>query len=277
MKTAEEHVGGPYLEYGHKLKDKAIGMPPEETPSPEFSRPEPPSQGGYTTSPVSLPRYQFEVSEQPTLGTSKALPSSKVSTASLIEKIAEAVEEMNTSSSLPPFLGGLVGTGAGWYAGGELGVSRYPGYRTLDNLFDSAKSVKLPNVPLLQDAADVIGGSLWSKKELLKMLGPVGAYRLGGAALGLGGGVLAGALYNKATEPPKYAAIDQLLTGAAHAPIWHDVAELGGLGILALPSIADLAGHPWDKTEKDVTEISGLGILAAPSVVSRVRRLGRVI
>jgi hypothetical protein len=291
MKLADERIGGPYLRYDNEKSEKAIGMPPEEPQSPAFSRSEPPSQGGFTTSQVSLPRYQFEVSEQPTMGTAKALPSAKESVASVIEKISQAVDEMDQGgyyytpppsppssggSFLPPFLGGMAGTGLGWYAGGELGESRYPGYRTLDKLFDSAAATKLPNIKLLQDAADVGGGYLAGKKEMFKMLGPIGAYRIAGAGLGLGSGVIAGALVNKALEESKQASIEQVVSGAAHAtPLWHDIAELGGLGILAVPSISDLAGHPWNKTEKDITEIGGLGLLATPSVVSRVRRLGR--
>ena len=289
MKTAEEHVGGPYLEYGHKLKDKAIGMPPEETPSPEFSRPEPPSQGGYTTSPVSLPRYQFEVSEQPTLGTSKALPSSKTSTASLIEKIAEAVDAMDQqqyysppvlpapvsdNSSAAPAVGALLGAPLGWYAGNEYGMSRLPGYHALDQAFNAltARRGTLEGMPLVQNAADVVGGTLWGKKELLKMFGPIGAYRIGGAAAGLGGGLLAGALINKAMEPNKQASLSQLVAEAP-TPAWHDLAELGGLGILAVPSVASLAGNPLDEQNKEIAEVAGLGLLATPSVHALLRRV----
>jgi len=210
FKLSDERIGGPYLRYDTEKSNKAIGMPPEEQLSPAFSRPEPPMQGNYTMNDVSLPRYQFEVSEQPTMGQTKMLPSAKESVASVISKIAEAVDEMNgfvpqaapsgSGSFVPPLVGGLMGAPLGWYAGNEYGMSKLPGYHVLDKVFNAISSRRdiLHNEPILQNAADIAGGSLWAKKEMLKMMGPVGAYRLGGAALGLGGGLLAGALINKA-------------------------------------------------------------------------------
>lgn len=222
--AADERVQGPYLRYDNEVSNKAIGQPPEEQQSPAFSRPEPPSYGGYRTDPVSLPRYQFEVSEQPTLGTAKALPSAKESVASVVEKIAQYVDEMNqeavpyytqqpqyivlppqekpSGSFVPPLIGAAVGAPLGWRIGEEVGLAKYPGYKTLDKAVDWLRdqSSKLPNEPLIRDAADVAGGTLWGKYQGLKMLGPIGAHRLGGAALGLGGGLLAGSLVNKAME-----------------------------------------------------------------------------
>jgi len=222
--AADERIGGPYLRYDNETSNKAIGMPPEEPQSPAFSRPEPPYNGGYTMNDVSLPRYQFEVSEQPTLGTSKALPSAKESVASVIDKIAQGVDDMNqemapyysqqpqyivlpprekpSGSFVPPFVGAAVGAPLGWHVGEQMGLSKYPGYKTLDKAVDwlGNQSSKLPNSPLVRDAADVAGGTLWGKYQGFKMLGPIGMYRLGGAALGLGGGLLAGALVNKAME-----------------------------------------------------------------------------
>jgi hypothetical protein len=208
-KTADERIGGPYLRYDTEKSNKAIGMPPEEQLSPAFSRPEPPRQSGYDMSDVSLPRYQFEVSEQPTMAQTKMLPSAKESVASIIDKIAEAVDEMNgfvpqaaptSGSFVPPLVGGLMGAPLGWYAGNEYGMNKLPGYHALDKVFNAITSCRglLANEPALQNAADIAGGTLWGKKEILKMFGPIGAYRLGGAALGLGGGLLAGALINKA-------------------------------------------------------------------------------
>lgn len=43
-------------------------------------------------------------------------------------------------------------------------------------------------------------------------------------------------------------------------------AELGGLGILAAPSVQDLRGKSMDKDTKAKMEILGLGTLAAPYV-----------
>ena len=295
MKLADERIQGPFLRYDNDRSEKAIGMPPEEQQSPAFSRPEPPSSlGGYTTSQVSLPRYQFEISEQPTLGTSKALPSAKESVASVIEKIAEAVEDMNqdqyapqpqyivlpaqekpSGSFVPPLVGAAVGAPLGWHIGEGIGLDKYPGYRTLDKAMGwlGEQSSRLPNEPLIRDAADVGGGYLWGKYQGLKMMGPIGAYRLGGAALGLGGGLLAGALLNGAFSN-KQAGLSQLVAGAEHAtPAWHDALEILGLGGLAVPSIAGVAGHPLDEKTQDAFELAGLGVLAVPSAHSLVGRL----
>lgn len=43
-----------------------------------------------------------------------------------------------------------------------------------------------------------------------------------------------------------------------------DAGELAGLGVLATPSAASLAGHPMKEKHKDVAEVAGLGMLAAP-------------
>lgn len=43
-------------------------------------------------------------------------------------------------------------------------------------------------------------------------------------------------------------------------------AEIAGLGILAAPSIAHLAGKNWSEKTKSKMEVGGLGVLAAPSV-----------
>lgn len=40
--------------------------------------------------------------------------------------------------------------------------------------------------------------------------------------------------------------------------------ELAGLGILAAPAAANLAGRPMQEKSKDVAEVTGLGMLAAP-------------
>lgn len=39
--------------------------------------------------------------------------------------------------------------------------------------------------------------------------------------------------------------------------------ELGGLGVLAVPSVAGLAGHPMGEKAKEIAEVGGLGVLAA--------------
>lgn len=218
--AADEVIGGPYLNYEGGRKSKAIGMPPEEQASPEFSRPEPPVYGGYSMNQVSLPRYQFEISEQPTPMAAKPLPSAKESVAHVLGKIAQAVEQMNEGYPptqyvvlqpeapqptippvIPPLVGGVVGMPVGWEVGERYGLSRLPGYKRVDDVFNAVAKQRsaLKGAPqLVRDVADVAGGTLWGKKELLKMFGPIGVYRLGGAALGLGGGMLLGSLANKA-------------------------------------------------------------------------------
>lgn len=203
FKLSDERIGGPYLRYDNEKSNKAIGMPPEEQQSPAFSRPEPPTYGGYRTDQVSLPRYQFEVSEQPTLAQTKMLPSAKETCASYDDAPSfEQQPPQQSGSFVPPLVGGLLGAPLGWYAGNEYGMNKLPGYHALDKVFNAITSRRglLANEPVLQNAADIAGGTLWGKKEILKMFGPIGAYRLGGAALGLGGGLLAGALINKAME-----------------------------------------------------------------------------
>lgn len=46
---------------------------------------------------------------------------------------------------------------------------------------------------------------------------------------------------------------------------WHAIAELAGLGLLAVPSVHHLATDK-KKDWKDMAEVGGLGILASPSV-----------
>ena len=49
--------------------------------------------------------------------------------------------------------------------------------------------------------------------------------------------------------------------------IYH-AAELGGLGILAAPSIRNMQGKPMSQKNKDRAEVAGLGVLADPSAVA---------
>lgn len=329
FKLADERIGGPYLRYDNEKSNKAIGMPPEEQQSPAFSRSEPPTYGGYRTNDVSLPRYQFEVSEQPTISQTKMVPSAKETCASVfddeednevgipkgvllgaipaamgsaqagmgmgsaflseikkrragmapgntlmqgaknvflespasthfkilgkgllrgtlgagvglllgkslleiqqarLEKfLQEHPEAQKTAQNelddyspqsqylvhekeppvvppaIPPLVGGVVGAPLGWLIGERRALAKYPGYNTLDKAFDALESRKglLADIPIARDIADVGGGYLWSRKEGLKMMGPVGMGRLAGGALGLGGGLLAGTLVNKALE-----------------------------------------------------------------------------
>lgn len=45
---------------------------------------------------------------------------------------------------------------------------------------------------------------------------------------------------------------------------WSNALELGGLGVLAAPATASLAGHEMTQKHKDMAEVGGLGMLAAP-------------
>lgn len=46
---------------------------------------------------------------------------------------------------------------------------------------------------------------------------------------------------------------------------WEHAAELGGLGLLAAPSVGHLRGKEWSEKNKSKAEVAGLGILAAPT------------
>lgn len=52
-------------------------------------------------------------------------------------------------------------------------------------------------------------------------------------------------------------------------------AELGGLGLLAVPSIQNLRGKPMNEHTKDKFELAGLGTLAAPYAVQGAKKLLR--
>ena len=52
---------------------------------------------------------------------------------------------------------------------------------------------------------------------------------------------------------------------------WSTAAELGGLGVLAVPSIQKLRGHPMDEDTAAKMEVLGLGTLAAPYLGSMAR------
>lgn len=51
------------------------------------------------------------------------------------------------------------------------------------------------------------------------------------------------------------------------------VAEIGGLGLLAVPSIQHLLGKKVSDKAKNTMELAGLGMLAAPSVLSLMKGL----
>lgn len=57
----------------------------------------------------------------------------------------------------------------------------------------------------------------------------------------------------------------EFLAKNASSPLWHSAAEIGGLGMLAKPSIDELRGKHVDEKKKAKTEIAGLGVLAAPA------------
>lgn len=49
------------------------------------------------------------------------------------------------------------------------------------------------------------------------------------------------------------------------------VAELGGLGLLAVPSVREMLGKKVSDKSKHRFELAGLGVLAAPSVLSLMK------
>lgn len=55
------------------------------------------------------------------------------------------------------------------------------------------------------------------------------------------------------------------------ASAWGHAAEIGGLGILALPSIRSLKGKPMKEKHKDLAEVAGLGILAMPYLADALK------
>jgi hypothetical protein len=63
------------------------------------------------------------------------------------------------------------------------------------------------------------------------------------------------------------AGVGKWLRGAGEHPM-----ELAGLGVLAAPSVAHLAGHPMEEKTKSKLEVAGLGTLAAPSLAHMLKR-----
>jgi hypothetical protein len=86
-------------------------------------------------------------------------------------------------------------------------------------------------------------------------------------------------VYNIGVEKyfEKKAAISRLFRGAGHSsPIWHDLAEVGGLGILAAPNVSELGGKKWSKKNVAIAEVGGLGLLATPSAQNIWKHLRKV-
>jgi hypothetical protein len=80
---------------------------------------------------------------------------------------------------------------------------------------------------------------------------------LGKGAL-IGAGVLGGGmLANHLLKPSKPKPLTKEASNLVNA------LELGGLGVLAAPSVAGLAGHPMGEKAKEIAEVGGLGVLAA--------------
>lgn len=103
---------------------------------------------------------------------------------------------------------------------------------------------------LSDHVAGVKAQKIMNKAKNLKTLGK-------GALIGagvLGGGMLANHLLNSKPKP---------LTKTAFSPSMVSGLELGGLGVLAAPSVAGLTGHPMGEKAKEVAEVGGLGVLAA--------------
>ena len=147
----------------------------------------------------------------------------------------------------------------------------YKGVRDKAHLIEPVKGGPWVELPLKSRARDIrrtgstapsLGMSLsdhiasgkaqkaMNKAKNLKTLGK-------GALIGagvLGGGMLANHLLNSKPKP---------LIKTAFSPSMVSGLELGGLGVLAAPSVAGLTGHPMGEKAKEVAEVGGLGVLAA--------------
>lgn len=97
---------------------------------------------------------------------------------------------------------------------------------------------------------------------------------LGGGAVGATRGSQAmGALRNiaKKQDDKYYAALKEKKNQKKEASAFGHAAELGGLGVLAAPSVQRLRGKPMDEKAEHKTELAGLGILAAPSAAAAAK------
>lgn len=56
------------------------------------------------------------------------------------------------------------------------------------------------------------------------------------------------------------------------ASAWAHAAELGGLGILAAPSVQHLRGKEMSEKNKSRAEVAGLGVLAAPTAIGVAKK-----
>lgn len=72
-------------------------------------------------------------------------------------------------------------------------------------------------------------------------------------------------LQSDVDTPPDYTMVKAAVEAkyGLHKTAWNS-GELAGLGILAAPAAANLAGKPMQDKSKDVAEVTGLGMLAAP-------------
>jgi len=66
----------------------------------------------------------------------------------------------------------------------------------------------------------------------------------------------------------------KMLNRASH-PHAHTLMEVGGLGAIAAPYVAEEMGKPLNKSTSRRLELAGLGTLAIPSVVDSIKHLRR--
>ena len=69
----------------------------------------------------------------------------------------------------------------------------------------------------------------------------------------------------------KQASILGKLRGGVAGPYGHAAMEVGGLGAIATPYLADEMGKKMDKKTGRRLELAGLGTLAVPSLISAVK------
>lgn len=83
---------------------------------------------------------------------------------------------------------------------------------------------------------------------------------------------ITGALQSTANAVSKPGLFGRLGRVISHPASGH-LNEVAGLGVLAVPSAANLAGHPMSDHSAHATELAGLGILAGPSAYHAVKAL----
>jgi len=120
------------------------------------------------------------------------------------------------------------------------------------NLKRAEKAYKLSRTKVNKEALDQAKVKMQKAINKAKNIKTLGKGALIGAGV-LGGGMLANHLLKPVKSKPLTKEASNLVNAL----------ELGGLGVLAAPSVAGLAGHPMGEKAKEIAEVGGLGVLAA--------------